>query len=589
MKKMMKIRQKTFPLGYYFINELVAADRKHLLENVIAIATRCGIKITNLTFDGHSANVPACELLGAKLNVNVKGNNRQFKPFIINPINDEKIYIILDPSHMEKLVRNRLASCEVSFDSNGNKIEWRYILQLYEFSNKNDFHAHKLTKKHIEWKQNAMNVRLAAETFSESVAGCIEFLMKQKFPGFEGAQATIDFIRRMDRLFNVFNSTQSNDKNIYKRPLSPENKRIIFDFIQDTTEFFRSLRVEEVFYKKLPKGGRNKKSKRVISKKEVLPILHTKHKTAFRGFIIAMASLKAMYEEYVEKEQFIMSISTYYLLQDVLEMLFGRIRQCGGYNNNPNVYQFKGAFRKILCNMKMELSTRSNCRMFDINLPDDLFFSNIYFVSSKRARITMDEETYKNQKDSVLENVGAVYSLDLELIGASDSVNAMTSNHHMFDITSQFMLLYSASKIEKKIMECKSFHCHRCRLVFEENEKVDTANTSSLYSGYSPCKSTTEICKTAEQFFKLYDGHETTPRYDFKVLYCLIFRCMNLDALYPDSKFECNYSHKYQFIKCVVGQYLTMRATHIAKQVTLQRQDKIIRQQYNRLVNFKGQ
>lgn len=243
-----------FPLGYYFINELVAADRKHLLENVIAIATRCGIKITNLTFDGHSANVPACELLGAKLNVNVKGNNRQFKPFIINPINDEKIYIILDPSHMEKLVRNRLASCEVFFDSNGNKIEWRYILQLYEFSNKNDFHAHKLTKKHIEWKQNAMNVRLAAETFSESVAGCIEFLMKQKFPGFEGAQATIDFIRRMDRLFNVFNSTQSNDKNIYKRPLSPENKRIIFDFIQDTTEFFRSLRVEEVFYKKLPKG-----------------------------------------------------------------------------------------------------------------------------------------------------------------------------------------------------------------------------------------------------------------------------------------------------------------------------------------------
>lgn len=45
-----------FPVVYYFIDELVAAERATLLEEVIAIVTKCGIKITNLTFDGHSCN-----------------------------------------------------------------------------------------------------------------------------------------------------------------------------------------------------------------------------------------------------------------------------------------------------------------------------------------------------------------------------------------------------------------------------------------------------------------------------------------------------------------------------------------------------
>lgn len=43
------------------------------------------------------------------------------------------------------------------------------------------------------------------------------------------------------------------------------------------------------------------------------------------------------------------------------------------------------------------------------------------------------------------------------------------------------------------------------------------------------------------------------------------------------------------FIKCIVGQYIATRANHISKQFTLDRQDKIIRQQYHHLVNFKGQ
>lgn len=211
-----------YPVAYWFIDELDATERSALLDKVIATVTRCGVKITNLTFDGHAANIPACEMLGAKLKINYKGESRDFKPYIVNSINIERIHIICDPCHMEKTIRNRWASCQHFYDSNGQKIDWNYIVELHKYSSKNDFRTHKLTKKHLEWKRHSMNVRMAAEIFSESVASSIEFLMEQGIPEFQGARATIQFIRRMNTLFDIFNSRFSDDRNIFKRKLSSQ-------------------------------------------------------------------------------------------------------------------------------------------------------------------------------------------------------------------------------------------------------------------------------------------------------------------------------------------------------------------------------
>lgn len=279
--------------------------------------------------------------------------------------NDEIFFVILDPCHMLKLIRNRLASCSKFIDGENNNIEWRYIVALYQYSIKNGLHTHKLTKKHIDWERHSMNVRIACETFSDSVANSIQFLMDQNVPEFQGAQPTIDFVRRINKLFDCFNSRHSFDQNIFKRKLSAENNRVIFDFFRDTIKFFTSLKVEVIFYKKVKnddaddadnaddaktkkntKNGEKKKKqyKRIIGRIEVHPIPLTIHKTAFRGFIINMKSLSQMYKMYVEQEAVLKAIPTYNFLQDVLESTFARIRACGGFNNNPNVNEFKGKF-----------------------------------------------------------------------------------------------------------------------------------------------------------------------------------------------------------------------------------------------------
>lgn len=45
-----------FPISYHFINELNSMQRKDLLSEIIARITECGIKITNVTFDGNNNN-----------------------------------------------------------------------------------------------------------------------------------------------------------------------------------------------------------------------------------------------------------------------------------------------------------------------------------------------------------------------------------------------------------------------------------------------------------------------------------------------------------------------------------------------------
>lgn len=197
-------------------------------------------------------------MMGASFKWDINGKNASFKPFIINPLDNERIYIILDPSHMIKLTRNRLASCEKFLDGAGNKIEWRYIVSLYEYSLANDFHTHKLTKKHVvDWERHDMNVRIAVETFSESVASSIEVLMNQNVPEFQGAEATILFIRTMNTLFDCFNSWSSFNQNVYKNKLSPDNKRIVFDFFTQTMKYFNQLQVEKIHYKKAKKGKKD--------------------------------------------------------------------------------------------------------------------------------------------------------------------------------------------------------------------------------------------------------------------------------------------------------------------------------------------
>lgn len=117
--------------------------------------------------------------------------DEDFKSYFINPYSGEKIYIILDPSHAIKTVRNTLGNCGSIYE-NDDEIKWQYLVDLVNHSGKQNFGlTHKMTKRHIQFQDRIMHVGTAVETLSNSSADSLQFLKESGIQQFSGADPTI--------------------------------------------------------------------------------------------------------------------------------------------------------------------------------------------------------------------------------------------------------------------------------------------------------------------------------------------------------------------------------------------------------------
>lgn len=92
------------PVAFHFMKQLKAHYRAELVKKVIMAISKRGIKVEIIVFDGFSANGKMCQLLGA----DIKLKNDNYITNFSNPFDGSKVFIIYDPSHMEKLIRNTL-------------------------------------------------------------------------------------------------------------------------------------------------------------------------------------------------------------------------------------------------------------------------------------------------------------------------------------------------------------------------------------------------------------------------------------------------------------------------------------------------
>lgn len=61
------------------------------------------------------------------------------------------------------------------------------------------------------------------------------------------------------------------------------------------------------------------------------------------------------------------------LSQDHLEIFFSKIRQRFGYNNNPNVIEFRTAMNKLLLKNSASTSYSANCILMDSTSTESVF------------------------------------------------------------------------------------------------------------------------------------------------------------------------------------------------------------------------
>lgn len=351
-------------VAYFLINRIDASVLSQLIKTVILKLNEVKMVVHNVTCDGPSTNIGALKLLGCEL---------PEKPFFKLPSIEHNICVTLDTCHMVKLCRNTLAEKE-SIESEDGLVKFKYIESLNRLQKSEGYKlANKLSDKHINFGNKKMDVSVAAQTISSGVADALEFLSKTSNPDFAGCEATVKFIRLIDRLFDLLNSRDPWGKH-FKQPIKLTNKKFNAKFLFEAYEYLSKLKVEGI------------------------SLLKHARKTFVLGFMTNIKSNLILQERLLKTYGF-KYILTYKFSQDHLELFFSCIRSMGGHNDNPNVRQFQWAMRKLMFRNSVQASGSSNCKNFEPCVQE----AAISFAEAKNLALgsSREEEDQINEENLI--------------------------------------------------------------------------------------------------------------------------------------------------------------------------------------------
>lgn len=516
----------SLPVAHFFIDNLNAQEKQNMLLDMIRCLWAIGINILTITFDGLITNRSMCEKLGACF------QPPNIQPFI--EVDNKQILILLDPPHMLKNVRNSFAS-KGQFLKDGSLIMWRYIERLENKRIKNNFVAHKLTKEHIQWDKNKMNVRLAAQTFSKSVSCALNHLKNERDLLFLHSGATSEFLQIFNDLFDIFNAKHRDSNVTFRQGLSSENSDEIFRFLDIASNYITSLKIG---------------TKKVVD---------SNVKCGFIGFLTNIETLKIIYSQYVQTGR-IKVLLTFYLGQDLLESLFGRIRAMHGRNDNPNPSQFSASFRAVVIHTEITASEFANCKdaLNILSIPSTAKPPNSV-IQPMEPMEPINNRSNHSEESELDENVPYI-----ELDPENEEPILPQEQFLKYEIHT---VAYFAGQIEKKIQNGR-FQCEDgiCSNIFVSNEKIDGNFFEGNQFSQRPCKSTLTICEIVHKHFT---SHSRNSNFNYKTLLSEIQKEVPFNYLFPQTNFTHDIGHKVFFINYIIDEYVRLYATYLAKRVTL--------------------
>ncbi|KYN29968.1 THAP domain-containing protein 9 [Trachymyrmex cornetzi] len=124
------------PIAYHFINSLSSMERANIVNDTLIFLHETGVLVTSITFDGPRSHFAMARQLGAKLNV-----DDDLQVYFLHPISKAKIFVLLDPCHMLKLIRNSFEKLQVIVDGDGNIINWSLLEKLVQFQEQYGLHV----------------------------------------------------------------------------------------------------------------------------------------------------------------------------------------------------------------------------------------------------------------------------------------------------------------------------------------------------------------------------------------------------------------------------------------------------------------
>lgn len=286
------------PVAFELVQGLDTTNRAALMLHVIKYVEETGVVIVSITGDGLAANITTYESLGV--------NFEKGETYLKSPTYPEqKIYIILDPPHMLKLIRKYFSTNNIYHCY--KLVDWGLLETIVEKQYSDNFNlCNKLTPLHINWHQKPMNVRLAAETISKSSSDTIAQLRMDGYDEFKDSETTETFLRFFDSAFDILNfGGNKKPDGKFKQKLCADTADNIFDFAAHFKQFISQLTLQ--------------------LKTKSVPILESSAATGFFGFYVDFISLEGIYKDFVVNGP-LKEFYTFQFSQDHLETMFSLVR-----------------------------------------------------------------------------------------------------------------------------------------------------------------------------------------------------------------------------------------------------------------------
>lgn len=512
------------------MNKISSKIQSQLILEAIKKLYNVGVIVHSITCDGTSVNFATLEDLGFCF------QPERMKTYIEHPCNKCNIYAIFDACHMIKLARNAFAEKEMYFEN--RKISFQYVKNLHRLQEEIGLKfANRLLPTHIYFQNKKMKVSLATQTISSSVADAIDYLRTDKHIQFLDSEATTQFIRVFDKLFDLLNSRNAYSTG-FKSPLSLSNFHYWNNVLNDSEIYIRSLMCEGI------------------------SILNHRRKVFALGFLINIKSIRELALELLcNIENPLKYFLTYKTSQDHIELYFCCLRSRCGFNNNPDIQQVLWAVRRLLYKNSIRPSLNANC------LADDFESSPIL--------------EYRSRKRAICEDSSKDDSSD------SDKLLDALNNINLSDYQENILYYITGYIISQFMKKCDCFHCHDILLlhVSDHNYTVNSSNRASFITFVNrgklciPSDMAYEIVKFGEKVFKaeLNVGFIGSINFKERMIaeaikhYVVKIRTL-FQPLHPiaDTSNQCNELHEIKIIKFIIGSYAKIRLNAFAKTKTLE-------------------
>lgn len=521
------------PVAYCLTDGTQAVLQNVLINSIISELYRCGCFVISVTMDGLPANLKTINKLGGKAKPHLMDST--FPHCILN---DSSVAAVLDAAHMIKLARNTFAEYKEIYIPSMGLAKWHHIEMLYNEQKTQQLTlANKLTKGHIQFKNQKMRVRLAVQVFSASCAKAIRFLRESGHVNFQDSEPTENFLLTMNELFDYLNIRSPFGKGT-KHPFNEKNIDARHEFLRQTKDYL--LNLEDNTGKLL---------------------LHTKRKTFIIGLVITIDSVIYLTRILIKGPGLngimLKYFLTYKMSQDNIETVFATVRKRGGYSNNPTPLQFRSTYKSIL--------------------------NHIGVVGMGQENIMIDDENNSIELESPFDNDVSDNAYDTQLPKLSEYVENVCT----------YITGFIIRKLTPKIK------CEECREVLVDVDKDPEPNTYFLRLRNNgglvfPSKYAVHVVEMAERQWRMLikpgESLETkhTQQFEIAVFKTIKFEKLPYIQTHLANTIDGIDSHIHTLTRLLIGQYITIRTFHVIKQFNCE-QGTNIRQKFTKIIHFKNQ